>query len=192
MGADSRGGGAGPRGPAFHGSVASKRYFLKRYFLKRCQRVALLSAVLASFLLGFSWASEKLIVTAMGSIESFGDARLSEILEIASWGNPNIVAAKEKVAQAREDARSAAAAMSPIVSIGASARYETDRNVYNASLNLIQTLYAGGSLRANHRAAELALSAVESESARTYQEVLNEVRVIVVPLSRTKKGSRRV
>lgn len=177
MGADSRGGGAGPRGPAFHGSVASKRYFLKRYFLKRCQRVALLSAVLASFLLGFSWASEKLIVTAMGSIESFGDARLSEILEIASWGNPNIAAAKEKVAQAREDARSAAAAMSPIVSIGASARYETDRNVYNASLNLIQTLYAGGSLRANHRAAELALSAVESESARTYQEVLNEVRV---------------
>ena len=61
----------------------------------------------------------------MGSVESFGDGRLSEILELASRGNPNIGAAKEKVAQAREDARSAAAAMGPTVSIGTSARYET-------------------------------------------------------------------
>ena len=113
----------------------------------------------------------------MGSVESFGDVRLSEILGLASRGNPNIAAAKEKVAQAREDARSAAAAMGPTVSVGAFARYETDRNAFNASLNLIQTLYAGGSLRANHRAAKLALLAMESEGTRTYQEVLNEVRV---------------
>ena len=46
--------------------------------------MALLSIVLVSLLFSISWASEKLIVTAMGSIESFGDVRLSEILEIAS------------------------------------------------------------------------------------------------------------
>ena len=67
--------------------------------------------------------------------------------------------------------------MGPAVGVGASARHEPDRNVYNASLNLVQTLYAGGSLRANRRAAELALSAVESESLRTYQETMNEVRL---------------
>ena len=67
--------------------------------------------------------------------------------------------------------------MGPTVSVGAFARYETDRNAFNASLNLIQTLYAGGSLRANHRAAKLALLAMESEGTRTYQEILNEVRV---------------
>ena len=141
------------------------------------RRVILLSIALVFLLFGISWAAEKSMAMEMGSVESFGDGRLSEILELASRGNPNIGAAKEKVAQAREDARSAAAAMGPTVSIGASARYETDRNAFNASLNLIQTLYAGGSLRANHRAAKLALLAMESEGTRTYQEVLNEVRV---------------
>ena len=167
LGAQSRGGKAGSNGPAFRGSAASKRF----------QKGTLLSIALLFLFFDISWATEKSIVTEVGTVESFGDVRLSEILELASRGNPNIAAAKEKVAQAREDARSAAAAMGPTVSIGASARYETDRNAYNASLNLIQTLYAGGSLRANRRAAELSLSAVESESARTYQEVLNEVRV---------------
>lgn len=158
LGARSGGGKAGSDGPAFHGSAATKRF----------RRVALLSIALAFLLFGISWAAEKSIITEMGTVESFGDVRLSEILEIASRGNPNIAAAKEKVAQAREDARSAAAAMGPNINVGASARYETDRNVFNASLNLIQTLYAGGSVRANYRAAKLALSAVESESSRTY------------------------
>ena len=112
MGADPRGEGAGSKGPAFRGSAVTKRFHLKRYFC-----VALLSIVLVSLLFSISWASEKLIVTAMGSIESFGDVRLSEILEIASRGNPNIAAAKEKVTQAREDARSAAAAMGPSASV---------------------------------------------------------------------------
>ena len=141
------------------------------------RRVILLSIAFVFLLFGISWAAEKSMAMEMGSVESFGDVRLSEILGLASRGNPNIGAVKEKVAQAREDARSAAAAMGPTVSIGASARYETDRNAFNASLNLIQTLYAGGSLRANHRAAKLALLAMESEGTRTYQEVLNEVRV---------------
>ena len=170
FGADSRGGGAGPDGSAFSGSVGSAAS-------KRFRGAALLSIALLFPFFDISWATEKSIVAEAGGAESFGDERLFGILENALKSNPNIAAAKEKVAQAREDARSAAAAMGPTVSIGASARYETDRNVYNASLNLIQTLYAGGSLRANRRAAELALSAVKSESARTYQEVLNEVRV---------------
>ena len=120
---------------------------------------------------------KKSILQYQEVLESFGDERLFGILENALKSNPNIAAAAEKVVQAREDVRSAISAMGPTVGVGASARHEPDRNVYNASLNLVQTLYAGGSLRANRRAAELALSAVESESLRTYQETMNEVRL---------------
>ena len=107
----------------------------------------------------------------------FGDDRLRGILEIAAESNPNILAAAEKVKQAREDARNAAAALGPTLSVGGLARSEPDREVYNASLNLVQTLYAGGSVRANHRAARLALAATQAEAERTYQEVLNDVRL---------------
>ena len=123
-----------------------------------------------------SWAGEPGLFHEKNA-ESFGDERLFGILENALKSNPNIAAAVEKVVQAREDVRSAISAMGPAVGVGASARHESDRNVYNASLNLVQTLYAGGSLRANRRASELALSAVESESLRTYQETMNEVRL---------------
>ncbi len=170
LGVESRGGGAGAEAPASSGSVGSAAS-------KRFRGAALLSIALLFTFLDISWATEKSIVAEVGGAESFGDERLFGILENALKSNPNIAAAVEKVVQAREDVRSAISAMGPTVGVGASARHEPDRNVYNASLNLVQTLYAGGSLRANRRAAELALSAVESESLRTYQETMNEVRV---------------
>ena len=137
---------------------------------------SLLLLGLVPIVLEASWAGEPGLFREENA-ESFGDERLFGILENALKSNPNIAAAAEKVVQAREDVRSAISAMGPTVGVGASARHEPDRNVYNASLNLVQTLYAGGSLRANRRAAELALSAVESESLRTYQETMNEVRL---------------
>ena len=170
LGVEPRGGGAGAEAPASSGSVGSAAS-------KRFRGAALLSIALLFTFLDISWATEKSIVAEVGGAESFGDERLFGILENALKSNPNIAAAVEKVVQAREDVRSAISAMGPTVGVGASARHEPDRNVYNASLNLVQTLYAGGSLRANRRAAELALSAVESESFRTYQETMNEVRV---------------
>ena len=170
LGVEPRGGGAGAEDPAPSGSVGSA-------VSKRFRGAALLSIALLFTFLDISWATEKSIVAEVGGTESFGDERLFGILENALKSNPNIAAAVEKVVQAREDVRSAISAMGPTVGVGASARHEPDRNVYNASLNLVQTLYAGGSLRANRRAAELALSAVESESLRTYQETMNEVRV---------------
>lgn len=170
LGVEPRGGGAGAEAPASSGSVGSAAS-------KRFRGAALLSIALLFTFLDISWATEKSIVAEVGGAESFGDERLFGILENALKSNPNIAAAVEKVVQAREDVRSAISAMGPTVGVGASARHEPDRNVYNASLNLVQTLYAGGSLRANRRAAELALSAVESESLRTYQETMNEVRV---------------
>ena len=170
LGVEPRGGGAGAEAPASSGSVGSAAS-------KRFRGAALLSIALLFTFLDISWATEKSIVAEVGGAESFGDERLFGILENALKSNPNIAAAVEKVVQAREDVRSAISAMGPTVGVGASARHEPDRNVYNASLNLVQTLYAGGSLRANRRAAELALLAVESEGLRTYQETMNEVRL---------------
>lgn len=161
---------AGPSGSAF------SNFRILRRVLRGLLEMSLLLLVLLPVVLEASWAGESGLSRAKNA-ESFGDVRLSEILEIASRGNPNIAAAVEKVVQAREDVRSAISALGPTVGVGASARHEPDRNVYNASLNLVQTLYAGGSLRANRRAAELALLAVESEGLRTYQETMNEVRL---------------
>ena len=117
---------------------------------------SLLLLGLVPIVLEASWAGEPGLFREENA-ESFGDERLFGILENALKSNPNIAAAAEKVVQAREDVRSAISAMGPTVGVGASARHEPDRNVYNASLNLVQTLYAGGSLRANRRAAELVL-----------------------------------
>ena len=111
-----------------------------------------------------------------GRFETFGDTRLAEILQLASLKNSSIPAAVEKVNQAREDVRNAAAGLGPTLSLGGTARYRSGRDEYNASLNLIQTVYAGGTLRANLRAAELALAAARMEGAKAYQDVMNTVR----------------
>ena len=127
-----------------------------------------------------------------------GDRELDGILETASYNNPNIAAAIERVNQARADLKSAASKFGPTVTGAVGAQWNKDaqsgvvldpmtgrtvgvmpvgyRNAYNASLSFVQTLYSGGTLTANKRAAGLALSASMAEGTRVYQNVLNSVR----------------
>ena len=121
-------------------------------------------------------ASEQEVPCAEAYI-CFGDERLEGLLRLAAEGHPSVLAAMERIKQAKEDARLSAAALGPTLSVGGIARSEPDRELYNASLNLLQTLYAGGSLRANARAARLALSAAAAEGIRRYQDTLKEVRL---------------
>lgn len=126
------------------------------------------------------------------------DEKLAEILELASQNNPNIAAAIERVNQARADLKSASSKFGPTVTGAVGAEWNKDeqrgvaldpmtgavigvvpmgyRNAYSASLTFVQTLYAGGTLTANKRAAALALSATAAEGTRVYQNVLNSVR----------------
>lgn len=133
-----------------------------------------------------------------GEILFSGDPILDKLLQIASYNNPSISVAIERVNQSQADVRGAAAEFSPSITGGLDARWNKDapttsradpetgeisnvpsgyRNSYVASLSFIQTVFAGGSLVANKRAADLALSAVRAESVRTYQSVLNSTRV---------------
>lgn len=116
------------------------------------------------------------------------DPKLAKIMEIASFKNPNIAAAIEKVNQTRAELGSARAKFGPTVSANVGAQWNKDqptvlgipsgyRNAYNASLSFIQTLYSGGTITANKRAAEFAMQASQAEGVRVYQNVLNAVRV---------------
>jgi outer membrane protein TolC len=110
-----------------------------------------------------------------------GDAVLDRLLETAASNSPRISAAAERVRQARAGISGASARMRPSITGNAYGRLTDERRdqgreVYSASLSLVQTLYAGGTLKANKAAAELALSATKAESVRTYQETLNSVR----------------
>jgi outer membrane protein TolC len=111
-----------------------------------------------------------------------GDQELVRFLETAASHNPGISAAKERICQALADVRSAKAALGPSLTGGLSALWDNagegfkTRGVYGASLNLTQTVYAGGSLQANKRAAGLALLAAKAEGQRAYQDALNSVR----------------
>ena len=164
-----------------------KRNYMKRNDIKRNYMLKLFCAIfimspalmLESAALPPSHAGEARDAENAGlwKFAYFEDRNLADILQLASFSNPTIWAAVEKVNQAREDVRNAAAGLGPVVSLGGTARYGRDREEYNASLNLIQTLYAGGSLTANKRAASLAFSATMAESMKTYQEVLNTVRI---------------
>jgi outer membrane protein TolC len=142
--------------------------------------------VFCAFLLTHpAWCAEM----AVGSYDS--DARLKEILRTASAMNPNIAAEMERVNQSRASVREAASKFGPTVTAGVGAQRNSDssqsaidgalstgyRNVYSASLTFVQTLYAGGSIAANKKAADLALSATIAEGVRVYQNVLNSARV---------------
>ncbi|MDR3332140.1 MAG: TolC family protein, partial [Synergistaceae bacterium] len=112
---------------------------------------------------------------------AFAYSKLAGILQLAIEHNAIISAARERVEQSRADVRISGARMAPSVTGGVGAAWNdasqgASRNVYNASLNLSQTIFAGGSLVANKRAADLELSAVKAEGVRTYQGVLNSAR----------------
>lgn len=108
---------------------------------------------------------------------------LPKLLVLAMHKNAAVSVALERIKQAEEDLNKASAEFSPELSVGGTARanddgrYGLDKNETNALLNISQTLYAGGSLTANKRAAKMALSAQIAESTRMYQEVLQNVRV---------------
>lgn len=126
------------------------------------------------------------------------DPSLTRILDIAAYKNPTIAAAIERVNQARADVKGAAADLGPSVTGGLGARWNKDagqsyaldpatgavtgvipagyRNSYNATLSFLQTLYSGGSLAANKKAAEFALEGTRAEGLRAYQNVQNSVR----------------
>lgn len=121
------------------------------------------------------------------SAAGIDDPALTRILELAARNNPTIRAAAERVEQSRAEARGAAADRGPRVVGGLGSQWDKDepntantaasyRNTYTATLSLIQTVYAGGSLTANKRAADFALEGVRGEGARTYQNVLHSVR----------------
>jgi outer membrane protein TolC len=128
------------------------------------------------------------------------DPELAKILETASFNNPNISGAIERVNQARADLKGARAEFGPTFTAGVGAQWNKDaaaipvidpvtglpaggvvpmgsRNVYSASISFIQTIYTGGTITANRRAAEFALSAAQADGERVYQNVLNSVRV---------------
>jgi outer membrane protein TolC len=109
------------------------------------------------------------------------DAVLDKLLGMAATNNPKISAARERIRQARAGVGNAASQMRPSLVTNAYGRLTDEpgnqgREVYSASLSLVQTLYAGGTLKANKAAAELAVLAAKAESVRTYQETLNSVR----------------
>ncbi|MDR1510552.1 MAG: TolC family protein, partial [Synergistaceae bacterium] len=97
------------------------------------------------------------------------DAVLDKLLSLAAENSPRISAARERINQARAGVDGVVAQMRPSLTGNAYGRLsnetrEQGREVYSASLSLVQTLYAGGSLKANRAAAQLALSAAKAES----------------------------
>jgi outer membrane protein TolC len=109
------------------------------------------------------------------------DIILERLLSLASEKNPAILAARERINQAKADVKTASAQLGPSLTTEITERFGRDtpsqaREAYSASLNLVQTVYAGNTLQARKKAAELALSATASEAERTYQDVLNSVR----------------
>jgi outer membrane protein TolC len=105
-----------------------------------------------------------------------------KVLEMAASDNPNIYAAQERVNQAQADLRSAIAGMGPSLAGSVSGAWGNEGenketvDAYNAALNLTQVIFAGGSLTADKRAADLSLLAAKSEALRTYQSVMDAAR----------------
>ena len=161
------------------------------------KKIARTIVALAAFFSVASWAEAS--DDSAGFFAYTNDPKLAKILELASFNNPNISSAIERVNQAQADLKGARAKFGPTVTAGVGAQWNKEasavpvinpvtglpaggvvpmgyRNAYNASLSFIQTLYTGGTITANRRAAELALDATRSESVRVYQNVLNAVR----------------
>ena len=121
------------------------------------------------------------ILTSQAYSAQERDETLEKIISLASRNSPAILAANERINQAEADVKSASAQTGPSLTAEITGRMGKEtpsqaREAYSASLNLVQTVYAGNSLQARKKAAELALSAAKAETERTCQEVLNSVR----------------
>lgn len=124
-------------------------------------------------------------ITGFLQASEIDNPALAQILEQATRNNPTIRASAERVRQARAQTRASTADMGPRIAGTLGSRWNKDEpsllasgrsNTYTATLSLIQTVYAGRTLVANQRAANLALAAAREEGARTYQNVLGMVR----------------
>lgn len=119
------------------------------------------------------------------------DLSLAQLLDLAVKHNATIGVAIERVNQALATVRGAGAEMGPSVIGGLGARWSKDdtalsyRNTYIAALSLIQTVYAGGSLVANKRAAEFTHEGVKEEGVRGYQKLMGTVRTNYYNVLRT-------
>lgn len=133
------------------------------------------------------------------------DLAITRITELALKENPLIAAAVERTNQARARVSRAKSGFGPKIDVGVSATQVEDAPVavgigtvtagpgagspvrvniplgyeetYKAAVSLWQTLFSGGTLTANLRAAELELEAALAEETRTRQAVLDNVQV---------------
>ena len=143
------------------------------------------TVLLAVFFLScFFWPADLLALEngPMYEVNAFDDPELLYLLETAAQYNPNISAVAERINQTKEDLKRAVSELAPDVAIGGTARanneelYGRGKEETNAFVSLSQTLYSGGSLTANKKAAKMALSAQIAEGTRAYQEVMHNVR----------------
>lgn len=121
------------------------------------------------------------------------DEVLSELLAKAAENNPQIAAAAQRREAAEKQIDQAQAQFGPKAAIGTGALWLRDgitvsnsalpfdvsvlnTHTYTAAAVLTQTIYAGGSLTAQKKAAKLARDAAIAEEVRTGQGVSNSVR----------------
>jgi outer membrane protein TolC len=135
-----------------------------------------------------------LIIALSAAGTSFADPHLDRILSLAAR-NPSILAADERISQARSDVKAAAAQQGPSLAAELSGRMNRDiptqgREAYSASLNLVQVVYSGQTLRAGRKSAELALAASRAERDRTFQDVMNSARIEYYGLKRAASQLR--
>lgn len=139
-----------------------------------------------------------ILTSSCAAIGADTGALLDRMIALAVSHDPNIKAAAERVAGARALVREASSASSPRVGAAIGAFWNKDplitraidplsgmpigvvplsqKNVYAAGIGFIYTLWSGGSIEANERAASLALSSSLAHAERTYQSVLAAVR----------------
>lgn len=131
------------------------------------------------------------------------DATLAALLAQAESGNPQISAAGERINRAEAVLGEAKAKMGPKLGAAAAALWQQDdiaaqlpqvgsvplvsKNVYGTAVGFIQTIYAGGSLRAMKEASSLAVEATKAESLRVRQSVANNVRVCYFNIKRAEE-----
>jgi outer membrane protein TolC len=132
---------------------------------------------------------------------------LDQVVSMGLENNPLIGAASEATNQAVAVLDQAKAGFGPTLdaSLGATWQREAQstyafgpagsvigyvplsyRNTYQAALTLTQTLYSGGTLTANRKAAELSLAAARADEFRTRQSVENAIQTGYFSLQRAR------
>ncbi len=174
--------------------------FEKNTFFRRGKRDCSLRMEIASFFVA-------LFFVAMFCFSvSAEELTLETALDFAMKENPILLGAREQVRQAEEEVVAAQAGMGPDLQVLLSYTKEKEAKQYAVygvgtgsiigfapagyedtwytALQLTQTLYAGGSIRAGVKAAEFQKSSAESLYERSLQSVANSVRKAYYDLQR--------